>query len=197
MQKFLNENRLRYDVTEDVEMLGRLRCRLSDSATVEEQLHVKMTGELPKKSVGRPLQFTYNCRFCDAKAGPEGQLRKHWQQTHNAAQRFHTRLPKAGDYLNCKVDTCGYRCKDAKTYRKHLANEKAHSVPELLANGIEAWIYRAQTPKTVRETLAWLKHRGFVVQRAGARGAVLGKRLRREVDSEYALPASAVDDGDE
>ena len=86
MQKFLNENRLRYDVTEDVEMLGRLRCRLSDSATVEEQLHVKITRELPPKSVGRPLQFTYNCRFCDAKAGPEGQLRKHWQRAHNAEQ---------------------------------------------------------------------------------------------------------------
>ena len=197
MQKFLNENRLPYVVTEDVDMLGRQRHRLSKNATVEEQLHVVMTGKLPKKSVGRPLQFTYSCRFCDAKARPEGELRKHWQQTHNARQRFHTRLLKAGEHIYCPVDTCGYRCKDPKTYRKHLADEDAHSVPELLANGVEAWIYRAQTPETVRETLAWLKHRGFVVQRAGARGAVLGKRLRRDVESEYALPADADDDGDE
>ena len=85
-------------------MLGRLRCRLSKSATVEEQLHVKMTRELPPKGVGRPLQFTYNCRFCDAKAGPEGQLRKHWQRAHNAAKRFHTRLIKAGNHVYCPVD---------------------------------------------------------------------------------------------
>ena len=44
MQKFLNDNRLLYDVTEDVDMLGRLRNRLTGRATIEEQLHVKVTG---------------------------------------------------------------------------------------------------------------------------------------------------------
>ena len=92
------------------------------------------------------------------------------------------------------MDKCRYRCKDPKTYRKHLADEGAHSVPELLENGVEAWIYRAQTKDTVRQTLAWLRQRGFVEQRAGNRGAVLGRRLRREVDSSYALPVSEDDD---
>ena len=68
----------------------------------------------------------------------------------------------SGEYI-CPVAGCtaaigGYR----KILGKHLKDEKAHSITELLDCGIHAWHHRKSSPEKARELIGWLQGKGLI-----------------------------------
>ena len=46
--------------------------------------------------------------------------------------------------------------------RRHLMNERIHSIEELLIAGLEAWMYRKREDGMVPRVVRWLRKRGFI-----------------------------------
>ena len=86
MKKFINVNKLPYEVVWDLAVLGTKTKRVSKAFSKEQQKEAALTGVKPRKQLGRPGDFEYNCNLCHDALGPPGELRQHYDQVHYRAE---------------------------------------------------------------------------------------------------------------
>ena len=75
MQKFLDDNRLPYELILDVDNLGCRTKRASKAFTKAQVKKAIETGTKPQCGAGRPGEFEVDCRFCHKEIGAPGILR--------------------------------------------------------------------------------------------------------------------------
>ena len=162
MQKFLNDAKQPYCVVWDLRICGVKTTRIGSSFSKRQKSEAARTGEVPRKSTGRPGQFEYDCSFCKATSGTPGVLKQHYDQVHYQEQQQREQMRKKDKAYYCPVTGCGKTCKSATTMRKHLRDTSIHSIQEMLEQGLPVWHYRKSTKAMVCNTLNWLVEKGYV-----------------------------------
>ena len=162
MQKFLDDNRLPYELILDVDNLGCRTKRASKAFTKAQVKKAIETGTKPQCGAGRPGEFEVDCRFCHKEIGAPGVLRQHFIRKHAEAQQTRVQLDKDGDEYFCPVKGCTKKCRSPLTLKRHYYETGPHSVGELLQAGLPVWFYRGNTELVVDTTLNWLIKEGYV-----------------------------------
>ena len=119
MQKFLDDNRLPYELVLDVDVLG---CRTKRASKAFTKAQVKLaiaTGGKPTCGPGRPGEFEMDCRFCHREIGAPGVLRQHFIRKHAEAQQTRVQMHKDGKGYYCPVKGCPKKCKSPLTLKRH------------------------------------------------------------------------------
>ena len=87
----------------------------------------------------------------------------HYLKGHKKEGKWaHLPRSKDGHYVclvpNCKADIQN----NQKKLAKHLKDEAAHSITELLDIGVNAWYYSKSTPENARKLVEWLKKKDLI-----------------------------------